>query len=346
MKREETKPLRLGNIQIGGQAKVLLQSMCNIKTSRTDEVAAQINRCAKLGADLMRVSVLDKEDAESIGRLRRLISVPLVCDIHFDYRLALECLEQGAEAIRINPGNIGGEDRVKAVAEAAKARGAVIRVGVNSGSLDKSVSSVPSAEALLESAAKHVGLLEKYGFRDIVISLKASDVRATVGAYRAAGSRFAYPLHLGVTEAGPKDVGLIRSAAALSPLLLEGLGDTIRISLSDAPEEEIKAGARLLHDLGLKEDYPTLISCPTCGRTEVDLLPLAHRIQAYLEEHPKKVKVAVMGCIVNGPGEASGADFGVAGGNEIYVLFRKGKVYKTVKEEAAYGELVSLIEAF
>lgn len=344
MDRLHSKSLKLGNITIGGQDKVLLQSMCTIKTSKTEEVAAQINRCAALGADLMRVSVLDIEDALSISALRKLIHIPLVCDIHFDYRLALICLEQGAEAIRINPGNIGGREKVKAVAESALAHKAIIRVGVNVGSLEPEAAEMPIAEALVYSARKHVRILEDCGFRDIVISLKADNVADTIKAYRLASQTFPYPLHLGLTEAGPKDIGLIRSTAALAPLLLDGIGDTIRISLSEEPEEEIKAAARLLHDIGLYPDYPTLISCPSCGRTQVDLLPLAKRVQHYLEEHPKKVTVAVMGCVVNGPGEAKNADIGVAGGRSTFVLFKKGQVIKTIRESEAYEELVKGIE--
>ena len=344
MNRTATRKIPLGKISIGGSPKVLVQSMCNIKTSRVEEVSAQIKRCQALGADLMRVSVLDKEDALALPELVKKVDIPLVADIHFDYRLALTAIESGIAAIRINPGNIGGMDRVALVAEAAKAHHTAIRVGVNAGSLDASLAEHPSAEALLLSAKKHVGMLESCDFHDIVISLKASDVLLTIEAYRKASEAFPYPLHLGVTEAGPKDIGLLRSAAALSPLLLEGIGDTIRISISEEPEEEIKAANRLLHDLGLKEDYFTFVSCPTCGRTEVDLVPLAKKVLGYLEDHPKKIKVAVMGCIVNGPGEAKEADVGIAGGRGSYVLFKKGQVTKTIKEAEAYDCLIEEIE--
>jgi (E)-4-hydroxy-3-methylbut-2-enyl-diphosphate synthase len=272
--------------------------------------------------------------------------VPLVADIHIDYRLALAALDSGVDAVRINPGNIGSMSAIQAVVDSCKAHHAPIRIGVNSGSLDKTIyygKDIIHGNLLVESAAKHVKILEDMGFYDIVLSLKGSDVRSTIAAYRAASERFPYPLHLGITEAGPKDIGLIRSSAGLAPLLLDGIGNTIRISLSDEPEEEIKAANRLLHDLGLKEDYPTFISCPTCGRTEVNLIPLAKRILAYLEEHHINKTVAVMGCIVNGPGEARHADLGAAGGNGVWAIFKKGEVLKTVDDSQIYDALVEEI---
>ena len=344
--REQTRPVHLGNLQLGGQKKVLIQSMCSIKTSKVEEVSAQINRCAALGADIMRLSCLDMEDAKAIKEIRAKVSIPLVADIHFDYRLALACLESGVEAIRINPGNIGSLDRIKAVVDAAKAHHAPIRIGVNSGSLDKEIyegKEKIAAEYLLSSAAKHAKILEDLDFHDIVLSLKGSSVKETVEAYRLASERFEYPLHLGITEAGPKDIGVIRSAAGLAPLLLDGIGDTIRISLSDDPEEEIRACKRLLHDLDLDPLYPTFISCPTCGRTEVALIPLAKKVLAYLEENHIHKTIAVMGCIVNGPGEARHADLGIAGGKKSFVIFKKGEVLKTVKEEEAFDALVEEI---
>ena len=344
--RNSTRSVALGPLQIGGNERILVQSMCNIKTDKAQEVAAQINRCAALGADLMRVSVLDFKDAAAIKDIKTLTSVPLVADIHMDYRLALAALDSGVDAIRINPGNIGSIEGIKAVVSECKRHHAPIRIGVNSGSLDKTIyygKELIKGNYLLESAAKHVKILEDLGFYDIVISLKGSDVRSTIEAYRLAAERFLYPLHLGITEAGPKDIGLIRSAAGLAPLLLDGIGNTIRISLSDDPEEEIKAANRLLHDLGLKNDYPTFISCPTCGRTEVNLIPLAKRVLAYLEEHHINKTVAVMGCIVNGPGEARHADLGAAGGNGVWAVFKKGEVLKTVKDEEIYNVLVEEI---
>ncbi len=321
--------------------------MCSIKTSHVEAVSAQINRCAKLGADCMRLSCLDMDDAKAFAEIKKRVAIPLIADIHFDYRLALTAIESGVDAVRINPGNIGERENIQKVVDACKAKNIPIRIGVNSGSLDKDFvvgKEIVRSEALVASAKKHVDILESMGFHDIVISLKGSSVLETIEAYRLASKTFPYPLHLGVTEAGTKDVGLLRSAAALSPLLLEGIGDTIRISLTEDPEEEVKACFRLLHDLGLKEDYPTFISCPTCGRTAVNLIPLAHKVQAYLEEHHINKTVAVMGCIVNGPGEARHADFGLAGGKGQWVLFRKGEVLRTVSEEEAFPALIALLE--
>lgn len=345
-KRNETKQIKIGNIFLGGQDRIILQSMCNIKTSKVEEVSKQINECAALGADIMRLSCLDKEDAYAFKEIKKRVSIPLVADIHFDAELAIIALESGVDAIRINPGNIGNEDKIKRVIECAKAHHAPIRIGVNSGSLDKTIyegNEKIRGKFLVESAKKHVKILEDHGFYDIVISLKGSDVIETIEAYKEAAKVFPYPLHLGVTEAGPKDIGLIRSSAALAPLLLEGIGDTIRISLSDDPKEEIKAECRLLHDLGLLKDYPTFISCPTCGRTQVSLIKVASKIQKYLEEHRINKSVAVMGCIVNGPGEAKHCDLGAAGGKGVWAIFKKGVVIRQVKDEEIIQEMIKEI---
>ena len=342
--RNNTRPVYLGKTQLGGMPRPLIQSMCSIKTSKVEEVSAQINRCAALGAEAMRLSVLDEEDAHSFAAIKERTNIPLIADIHFDYRFALWAMEGGVDAIRLNPGNIGSEENIAKVVAMAKEKRVPIRIGVNSGSLDKDFvvgKEIVAAKALVASAKKHVDILEKMDFHDIVISLKGSDARETIEAYKLAAEIFPYPLHLGVTEAGPKDVGLLRSAAALSPLLLLGIGDTIRISLTEEPEEEIKACCRLLHDLGLYPHYPTFISCPTCGRTAVDLMPLAKKVQAYLEENRIEKTVAVMGCIVNGPGEARHADLGLAGGKGTWVLFKKGEVLATLKEEEAFDALVA-----
>ncbi len=344
--RELTKKIKIGNTFIGGSNRVLIQSMCNIKTEKYLDVIKQINECATAGADLMRVSILDENDAYAISKIKEGISIPLIADIHFEYKLALICLEQGVDAIRINPGNIGSVDKIKLVVDKAKERHVPIRVGVNSGSMDKSIfdnDGIVTSHYLYESALKHAKILEDLGFEDIVISLKGSSAKETIEAYRYASKMFKYPLHLGVTEAGPKDTGLIRSSAGLAPLLLEGIGDTIRISLSDDPVEEIKAASRLLHDLGLKDDYPTFISCPTCGRTEVDLIPTAKIIQKYIEDNHINKTIAIMGCIVNGPGEARHADLGVAGGNGVWAIFKKGKVLRRVKNENIVEELIKEI---
>ncbi len=345
--REETRPVHVGTCQIGGQSHIVIQSMCSIKTSRAQEVSEQINRCAALGAEVMRCSCLDFEDATAFREIKKRVSIPLIADIHIDYRLALAALDAGVDAVRINPGNIGDEKRVKEVVDAALAHHAPIRVGVNGGSLDKQIyqgRDTIKGEYLYESAKKHVDLLEKYGFHDIVLSLKGSDVRETIAAYRLAAERFPYPLHLGITEAGPMETSLIRSAAGLSPLLLDGIGDTIRISLTEEPEEEVRAAARLLHDLGLKDDWPTFISCPTCGRTEVNLLPLAKKVQSYLEEHHINKTIAIMGCVVNGPGEAKHADLGAAGGNGMWVIFKTGKIIREVKDSEIYPALIEEIQ--
>jgi len=346
-KRSQTRPVWVNNLQIGGNEEVVIQSMCNIKTEKVSLVAAQINRCAALGAKLMRCSVLDEADAKAFAQIKALTSIPLVADIHFDYRLALLSLENGADAIRINPGNIGDEGKVAKIVAACKEHHAPIRIGVNSGSLDKSIyqgKELIKSDWLLESAKKHVEILERHDFHDIVISLKGSSVKESLEAYEKAANYFPYPLHLGITEAGPKDIGLIRSAAGLSPLLLKGIGNTIRISLSDDPEEEIRAASRLLHDLDLYPNFPTFISCPTCGRTEVDLIPLANKVQKYLEDNHISKTIAVMGCIVNGPGEARHADLGLAGGKNCWVLFKKGEVIATIKENEAFDCLVEEIK--
>lgn len=345
--REITKKIKIGNITIGGTNKVLIQSMCNIKTEKAQEVIAQINECASLGADLMRVSVMDENDALAIKEIKKGIKIPLVADIHFDYKLAIMAIEAGVDKIRINPGNIGSLDNVKKVVEAAKARNIPIRVGVNSGSLDKEIhdySNKYSAQELVNSAIKHVEILENLGFEDIVISLKASNILQTIEAYRLIKDKYPnYPLHLGITEAGFKDVSLIRSAAGLAPLLIEGIGDTIRISISGDPKEEIIAAKRLLHDCGLYDNYPTIISCPTCGRTQVDVTELAKKVGDYLERINKPIHVAIMGCVVNGPGEAKNADIGIAGGNHEYVIFKKDKIIKKVPEEQAFETLIEEI---
>ncbi len=349
MKRSETRQVKVGNIFIGGQNKVVIQSMCNIKTEKYIEVSEQINECAKLGAELMRVSVMDEKDALAIKEIKKRINIPLVADIHFDYRLALLAMESGVDKIRINPGNIGDIENVKKVVEMAKEKHIPIRIGVNSGSLDKTIhdySTNYTAEKLVESAKKHVRILESLGFYDIVISLKGSNVLETIEAYRLASKTFPYPLHLGITEAGFKDIAVIRSSAGLAPLLLEGIGDTIRISISGSVKDEIITCKRLLHDCGLYPNYPTLVACPTCGRTQVDVESLARKVMDYLETINKPIHVAVMGCVVNGPGEAKNADIGIAGGKHEFVIFKKDKVIKKVPEAEAFETLKEEINKF
>ena len=346
MKRNETRQIKVGNLLIGGQNKVVIQSMCNIKTENFIEVSNQINECAKLGAEMMRVSVMDEKDALAIKEIKKRISIPLVADIHFDYRLAILAMESGVDKIRINPGNIGDIENVKKVVSMAKEKHIPIRIGVNSGSLDKTIhdySTEYTAEKLVASAKKHVDILESLGFYDIVISLKGSNVLETIAAYRLASKTFPYPLHLGITEAGFKEIAVIRSSAGLAPLLLEGIGDTIRISISGNVYDEIITCKRLLHDCGLYPNYPTLVSCPTCGRTQVNVEELARKVMGYLETINKPIHVAVMGCVVNGPGEAKNADIGIAGGKHEYVIFRKDKLIKKVPEDKAFETLIEEI---
>ena len=347
MKRNETLKIKVGNIYIGGQNNVLIQSMCKHKTSHVEEVVNEINECAKLGADLMRVSVLDEEDALAIKEIKKSISIPLVADIHFDSRLALLAIKSGADKIRLNPGNIKDEAKIKEVVELAKEYNVPIRVGANSGSIDPDFDKqdISLCEKLVYSAKKEVELLEKFGFKNIVISLKASDIKETIKAYRLASETFPYPLHIGITEAGPSEISLIRSVAGLAPILLEGIGNTIRISITGSAQEEVKAAKRLLHDCELYDNYPTFISCPTCGRTQVDTKSLVKRVLSYLEDNNIKLTVAIMGCVVNGPGEAKNADVGVAGGKGEYAIFKKGKVIKKVPEAEAYDTLINEINS-
>ena len=336
MNRLETRLVKIGNTSIGHSNNVKIQSMCNIKTSKFEEVIKQILELEKLGCDIIRVSVMDDNDALAIKEIKKAIHIPLVADIHFDYRLALKAIENGVDKIRINPGNIGNIENVKKVVDACKEKHIPIRIGVNSGSLDKSIhdySTHYTANALVESAKKHVKILEDLDFHDIVISLKGSDVLTTIKAYEIASETFPYPLHLGITEAGTKEIGIIRSVSGLAPLLLKGIGDTIRISLSADPKEEVIAAKRMLHDLGLYHNYPTLVACPTCGRTRVNVPGVADKVLKMLEEINNPITVAVMGCVVNGPGEAKNADIGIAGGNGEWILFKKGQVIATLKND-------------
>lgn len=346
MRRENTRQIKIANLTIGGQNKVLIQSMCNIKTENYKDVAKQINDCAALGADLMRVSIMDEKDALAVKEIKKLINIPLVGDIHFDYRLALLAMDNGIDKIRINPGNIGSEENIKKVIDKAKEKHIPIRIGVNSGSIEKRLNNSKSSigRKLVNSVKKHVAILEKFDFHDIVISLKASNIIDTIQAYELASKEFDYPLHLGITEAGFKEISLIRSSAGLAPLLLKGIGDTIRISISGDPRDEIIAAKRLLHDCNLYPNYPTIVSCPTCGRTEVDVISMSKRVMDYLEKINKPIHVAVMGCVVNGPGEAKNADIGIAGGKHEFVIFKKDQIIKRVPEAEAFETLVQEIE--
>lgn len=347
--REKTRKITIGNLTIGGQDKILIQSMCDIKTSNVLEVAKQINECASLGADLMRVSILDEEDALAIKEIKKLINIPLVADIHFDYKLGILSIENGADKIRINPGNIGDDQKLLEIINTAKKYNVPIRIGVNKGSLEKDLinANLSEEEKLVSSALKYIEKFEKYDFRNLVISVKASNPLVTLNAYRLISSKTDYPLHIGVTESGYDEIGIIRSVSALSPLILDGIGDTIRISLTHNPQKEIKTCVRLLHDLGLYPNYPTIISCPTCGRCQVtNTAKIADQVLNYLIEHKKYITVAIMGCIVNGVGEGKAADLGIAGGNNNFIIFKKGNIIKTVNQSEALEALFEEINKF
>ena len=347
MTRNETKQILVGGIPVGGGAPVTVQSMCNTKTSDAAATLAQIRRLAAAGCDIIRVAVPDMDAAEALKEICAESPLPVVADIHFDYRLALAAAEAGVSKIRINPGNIGSADRVKAVAEACGTRGIPIRIGINSGSLEKRLLEkygAPTAEAMVESAAGHAALLEQFGFTDICLSLKSSSVPLTLAAYRLASERFPYPLHLGVTEAGTLRQGTIQSAAGIGAMLLEGIGDTIRVSLTADPVEEVSAGIAILKACGVRSGGVKVISCPTCGRTQIDLIAAANEVEQRLANCKKDITVAVMGCVVNGPGEAREADFGLAGGRGEAALFKKGEIVGKVPEADMVNALLKLIE--
>ena len=346
--RNETKQIRVGSLSVGGGAPVSVQTMCNTKTWDVPATVAQIRAMEAAGAEIVRLAVPDEKSARAIDAIKAQVSVPLVADIHFDYKLALLCAERGIDKIRINPGNIGGEENVKAVAEACRRRGIPIRIGVNAGSLEKPLLEKyghPCAEALVESAAGHIALLNRYDFDDICLSLKCSQVPLTVEAYRLAAERFPYPLHLGVTETGTAFNGTIQSAVGIGALLMEGVGDTLRVSLTADPVEEVKTGVAILKAAGLRRGGVKLVSCPTCGRTEIDLIGLAHAVEERLQGVDRDITVAVMGCVVNGPGEAREADFGVAGGRGKGLLFRKGEILGTYPYDELCDRLVELVHS-
>ena len=347
MTRNETKRIYVGGIPVGGGAPVTVQSMCNTKTSDADATLAQIRRLAEAGCDIIRVAVPDAAAAAALPEICAGSPLPVVADIHFDYRLALAAAEAGVAKIRINPGNIGSADRVKAVAEVCGARGIPIRIGINSGSLEKRLLEkygAPTAEAMVESAAGHAALLERFGFTDICLSLKSSSVPLTLAAYRLAAERFPYPLHLGVTEAGTLRQGTIQSAAGIGAMLLEGIGDTIRVSLTADPVEEVSAGIAILKACGLRRSGAKVISCPTCGRTQINLIAAANEVEQRLANCKRDITVAVMGCVVNGPGEAREADYGLAGGRGEAALFKKGEIVGKVPEADMVNALMKLIE--
>ena len=339
------KKIKAGGVEIGGGARHTVQSMTNTKTSDVRETAAQINRLADQGCDIARVAVPDITAADAIYEIKKQTSIPIVADIHFDYKLAIRAAEAGADKLRVNPGNLGGADKVRAIAEICKKKGIPIRVGVNSGSVRKELIAKyggVTAEALVESAAGHIALLNRCDFDDICVSVKASSVPLTIEAYRLLSKRVDYPLHLGVTEAGTEYMGLVKSAVGIGALLADGIGDTIRVSLTAQPEREVTAGLAILRSLGLRTGYE-LISCPTCGRCGIDVINIAGEVEGRLEALALDISVAVMGCAVNGPGEASRADFGIAGGDREGVIFSKGAIIKKVPTEKLVDELFSLI---
>lgn len=336
MLREETRSVQVGNLTIGGNNHVVIQSMCNTKTKNVEATIKQINALEQAGCELVRVAVFDKEDAYAIKEIKKGIHIPLVADIHFDYRLALIAIESGIDKVRINPGNIGSIEKVKAVVDACKEKHIPIRIGVNGGSLEKEILEKygePTPEGMVESAMKHVKILEDLDFHDIVISLKSSNTMLTIKAYELASKTFPYPLHVGVTEAGTALGGTIKSALGIGTLLYEGIGNTIRVSLSDDPVEEIKVAKILLKELGLLKGVPTLVSCPTCGRIQYDLIPIAKEMEDFLKDIHLDITVAIMGCAVNGPGEARHADVGIAGGVGEGLLIKHGEIVKRVKQE-------------
>lgn len=336
MLREETRSVQVGNLTIGGNNHVVIQSMCNTKTKDVEATIKQINALQQAGCELVRVAVFNKEDAYAIKEIKKGIHIPLVADIHFDYKLALIAIESGIDKVRINPGNIGSIEKVKAVVDACKEKHIPIRIGVNGGSLEKDILEKygePTPEGMVESAMKHVKILEDLDFHDIVISLKSSNTMLTIKAYELASKTFPYPLHVGVTEAGTALGGTIKSSLGIGTLLYEGIGNTIRVSLSDDPVEEIKVVKILLKELGLLKGVPTLVSCPTCGRIQYDLIPIAKEMEDFLKDIHLDITVAIMGCAVNGPGEARHADIGIAGGVGEGLLIKHGEIVKRVKQE-------------
>jgi len=344
MQRETCRKVFIRDLQFGGNQKVYIQSMTNTHTKDVEATVDQILKLETAGCELIRVAVLDMVDAKALGEIKKRIHIPLVADIHFDYHLALEAIYQGVDKIRLNPGNILKREHVEMVVDACKEKKIPIRIGVNSGSLPDRMA--PTPENMVETARQHVEILESMGFYDILLSLKATDMNLMIEAYRLAAKTFPYPLHLGVTEAGTAFSGAIKSAMGIGILLAEGIGSTIRVSLTDNPILEIQAAKEILKNLGLKDKVPNLISCPTCGRIQYDMIDIAKRIEAYLLNVNKTINVAIMGCAVNGPGEAKHADIGIAGGKGEAILFRRGEIIKKIKESEVYDVLVEEIDRF
>lgn len=344
MNRRKTRKIQVGNVTIGGDAPVAVQSMCNTDTRNAEATLAQIERLKKAGCKIVRVAVVDKDAAHAIGKIVEKTDIPIVADIHFDSRLAVEAAAAGASKIRINPGNIGDDEKVRDVVNACRARNIPIRIGVNGGSLEREILEKYGvcARGMVESAKGHVKILNRFDFDDICISVKASSAALTVDAYRMLSDELDYPLHLGVTEAGTVRIGRLKSAIGIGSLLLDGIGDTIRVSLTDDPVLEVETAYDILHALGMSENTPSLVSCPTCGRCMIDLIHIAKEVENRLSEIKKPIKVAVMGCVVNGPGEAREADIGMAGGKEMGLLFRHGEIVKKVPMNEIVDELMKM----
>lgn len=341
-KRTDTRAITVGGVQIGGQNKVVIQSMCNTKTKDVDSTVKQILELEKVGCEIIRVACLDIEDAKAIKDIKEKIHIPIVADIHFDYKIALEAIKSKVDKIRINPGNIGDEEKIKAVVDGCKENNIPIRIGVNAGSLEKDLLKKykkPCSDAMIESALRHIEILEKLDFYDICLSLKASNLDMCVEAYEKAAKLIKYPLHLGITEAGTAFSGTIKSSIGLGVLLREGIGDTLRVSLSDDPVEEILVCKEILKNCNLYKNSPKLVSCPTCGRIQYDLIPLAKKMEKFLQTVDADITVAIMGCAVNGPGEAREADIGIAGGDKEGLLFKKGEIIRKVKQEDMFDTL-------
>ena len=348
MQRRACKTVWVGGVPIGGNAPITVQSMGNVPSSDIEKTVDQAVKLREAGCDILRIAVPDAAAVRLVDAIKSTVDIPLVADIHFDYRLALDCVAAGVDKIRINPGNIGDDERVRAVANACREKHIPIRIGVNSGSLEKEILAKyghPTAEAMRDSALYHASLLEKFDFEDIVISIKSSNVQTMVTAYELTAAACDYPLHLGVTEAGTERMGLLKSAMGIGALLLQGIGDTIRVSLTADPLREVAAGQDILKGLGLRKEGVSLVSCPTCGRTKIDLIDIANRVEERVRYMKKTATVAVMGCIVNGPGEAREADIGIAGGDGKVAIFKKGQVVRTVDEAVAVEELIKELES-
>ena len=345
--RRKTREVNVGNIIIGGNAPISVQTMTKTKTADVDATVNQIERCKQAGADIIRVTINDKQAADAIAEIvKRCSFIPIVADIHFNHIFAIKSIEAGVAKVRINPGNIGSEDRIKQVLDAAKEYNVPIRIGVNSGSLEKDILEkygYPSAEALYESAMRHVNICNKYGFDELIIAVKSSSVKLTIAAYRLLSEKVDYPLHLGVTEAGSYESGTIKSSVGIGTLLAEGIGDTIRVSLTAEPEKEVEVGRQILRALELKQSGVEIISCPTCGRLEVDLFSIVKELEAAVKDIQKNIKISVLGCAVNGPGEARESDIGVAAGSSCALLYLKGEFLKKIEEKEIVNEVLNLI---